>query len=165
MLPKDNGIKGDFYDRLTGQLTAGNRFWNMKKVSQYSLCKHDIYLAAALAAVAALLLVLFLILRGNGEGNIVIVTVQGEVYGTYRLDEEQEIRIETELGQNLLHIANGTVSMEDADCPDGYCISQGGISHNKDTIVCLPHRLVAEIRYLGAESQAPEDDEVDAISQ
>lgn len=137
----------------------------MKKVSQYSLCKHDIYLAAALAAVAVLLFVLFLFLRGDGQGNVAVITVQGTVYGTYRLDEEQEIQIDTDLGHNKIHIFHGTVSMIEADCPDGYCISKGGITRNKDTIVCLPHRVVAEIRYSEAEEQKPGQDEYDIISQ
>ena len=137
----------------------------MKKVSQYSLCKHDIYLAAVLAGAAALLLVLFLFLRGDKQGNMLVITVQGQVYGTWRLDEEQDIRIDTELGHNLLHVENGTVSMKEADCPDGYCISTGAISHNKDTIVCLPHQVAAEIRYLDTEELNPEKEAFDAISE
>lgn len=136
----------------------------MKKVSRYSLCKHDIYLAAALAAAAVLLFMLFLFLRGDKPGNRVTVTVQGTIYGTYRLDEEQDIPVDTELGHNLIHISKGTVTMQEADCPDGYCISRGGISHDKETIVCLPHRLVAEIQYSDVQ-RLPGQDEVDAISQ
>jgi len=136
----------------------------MKKVSRYSLCIHDIYLAAALAAAAVLLFVLFLFFRGDKPGNRVTITAQGKIYGTYRLDEEQDIRVDTELGHNLIHIGDGMVCMQEADCPDGYCISKGGISHNKDTIVCLPHRLVVEIEYLEAENPLPQD-AVDAVSQ
>ena len=36
--------------------------------------------------------------------------------------------------------------MTEADCPDGYCKRQGEISTEKETIVCLPHKLVVEIQ-------------------
>ena len=35
--------------------------------------------------------------------------------------------------------------MKEADCPDGYCKEQGRISGQKQTIVCLPHKLVVEV--------------------
>ena len=136
----------------------------MKKVNQYSLCRHDFYLAAVLAAAAAVLLVLFLFMRGDTQGDVAVITVQGKVYGTYSLNDEQDILIDTELGHNKVHIANGEVSMEEADCPDGYCISKGAITRNKDTIVCLPHRVVVEVRYSGPEDAAS-DDAYDIISQ
>ena len=139
----------------------------MKKVSQYSLCKHDIYLAGALAAAAVLLLVLLLFLRGGAQGNVVVIMVQGREYGTYPLNEDREILIDTELGHNKLHITGGTVLMEEADCPDKYCISKGGITRNKDSIVCLPHRVVAEIRFqdTAGNSTINGSGEIDAISQ
>ena len=50
--------------------------------------------------------------------------------------------------------------MEEADCPDGYCKEQGHISKNKQTIVCLPHKLVVEI---SDDSEKSEPDSVDMI--
>ena len=103
-------------------------------------------------------------MRGDAQGNVAIISVRGEVYGTYSLDDEQDILIDTDLGHNKVHIANGEVFMEEADCPDGYCISKGAITRNKDTIVCLPHRVVVEVRYSGPEDAAS-NDEYDIISQ
>ena len=36
--------------------------------------------------------------------------------------------------------------MKEANCPDKLCIHQGKISKNGETIVCLPHGLIVEIK-------------------
>ena len=107
--------------------------------------RNDCILAAAIFLFAGLLSVMFF-LSGNEQGNYVTVTVDKKVYGTYPLDETQDIEILTEFGHNNLHVENGTVCMTEADCPDGYCKRQGAISTEKEAIVCLPHKLVVEIR-------------------
>lgn len=107
--------------------------------------RNDCILAAAIFLFAGLLSVIFF-LSGNEQGNYVTVTVDKKVYGTYSLDETQDIEIHTEFGHNVLHVENGSVYMAEADCPDGYCKRQGKISTEKETIVCLPHKLVVEIR-------------------
>lgn len=107
--------------------------------------RNDCILAAAIFLFAGLLSVMFF-LSGNEPGNYVTVTVDKTVYGTYPLDETQDIEIHTEFGHNVLHVENGSVCMTEADCPDGYCKRQGEISTWKQTIVCLPHKLVVEIQ-------------------
>lgn len=107
--------------------------------------RNDILLAAALI-LCSCILSLILFLQGNEPGNQVTVTVDGTLYGTYALDEEQDIEINTELGHNHIRIEDGNVFMLDADCPDGYCKKQGKIVAEKETIVCLPHKLIVEIQ-------------------
>ena len=36
--------------------------------------------------------------------------------------------------------------MIEADCPDRLCVKQKAICKNGETIVCLPHKVVVEIR-------------------
>ncbi len=48
-------------------------------------------------------------------------------------------------GSNTIKIEGGGVTVTDADCPDGYCVSHVKISNEGETIVCLPHRLVIKI--------------------
>ena len=78
----------------------------------------------------------------HSSGASVTVTVNGEVYGTYALSEEQEIDIN---GTNHLSIRNGKADMTDADCPDKLCVHQRAISRDRETIVCLPNRIVVEV--------------------
>lgn len=116
--------------------------------------KNDYILAAFIFLFAGLLSAIIFV-SGNERGNFVTVTVDKKVYGTYSLSENQDIEIDTEFGHNLLHIENGSVSMTEADCPDGYCKRQGEISTEKEAIVCLPHKLIVEIE--SADEQNEED--------
>ena len=106
--------------------------------------KKDLILIIIIIAAAALMYV-FISRARAVQGDILRVTVDGEIYGEYPLEENRTVEIETELGKNILIIENGSAHMEEADCPDGYCIEQGVIDHNSETIVCLPHKLVAEV--------------------
>lgn len=80
---------------------------------------------------------------GHSEGGAMVeVTVGGEFYGSYPLNEEQEILIE---GGNRLVIAEGKADMVWADCPDKLCVHQAAVSHVGESIVCLPNQVVAAV--------------------
>ena len=123
----------------------------MNQKSTYRICKNDIYLAAVFAAVSLLLFALFFLLPGTQKGNTAVVTIDGREYGRYDLTEDQTVIIENEHGRNVILISNNTLQMTEADCPDKYCVSKGTISNVGETVVCLPHRLVAEIISEGGE--------------
>lgn len=92
------------------------------------------------------------------QGSTITITVDGQLYGTYALNESREIPVELE-GRvaNIIVIEGGSAYMKDADCPDKLCMHQGAISRNGQTIVCLPHKLVVEV--VGGEKE-----EYDSIS-
>lgn len=111
----------------------------------------------------AVFLLLLQRVYGNAqdEADVVKITVNQKLYGTYDLNKNQTITIQNDLGINTIQIQNKDVWMEEADCPDGYCKEQGHISKNKQTIVCLPHKLVVEISDV---SEKSESDSVDIIA-
>ena len=88
--------------------------------------------------------VLFFALFG-GEGKRVTVTVGGEVYGEYSLKENREIKLRTSKGTNTLVVKDGEAFFKDSDCPDKTCQKSGKISNLGETIVCLPHKVIAEV--------------------
>lgn len=92
-----------------------------------------------------------------GAGGEIEVTIDGELYGTYLLNEDQEIEIQTGGDRNVIRIQDGVAFMEEANCPDGYCMEQGKVSRQRQTIVCLPHKLVVEVTEGGAESGNSEE--------
>lgn len=106
--------------------------------------KKDFLLGGGILSVA---IVLFLVMRvaGSEAGNRIQVTVDGAVYGTYSLAENQVIEVKEGDFYNRIRIEDGKAYMEEADCPDGYCERQGKISGGAQTIVCLPHKLVVEV--------------------
>lgn len=58
----------------------------------------------------------------------------------------QTIPVETQYGYNLIELGDGMVRVIEADCPDQLDVKQGYISKVGEVIVCLPNRLVIEIK-------------------
>ena len=116
---------------------------NTQGKSQPLFKKRDLILVLLLLAAAGVIaLLLYVTGLTRGAADRIEITVQGTSYGTYSLLEDQQIPIETDDGYNLVIIENGAAYMKEADCPDGYCMEQGEIDRNGETIVCLPHRIV-----------------------
>lgn len=75
-----------------------------------------------------------------------VVTVDGKEYGTYNLNKDQTIEIKQKTTvTNVLVIADGEIFMQDATCPDKLCEKQGRKSRDKETIVCLPNKVVVTV--------------------
>ncbi len=75
-----------------------------------------------------------------------VVTVDGKEYGTYNLNKDQTIEIKKKTTvTNVLVIADGEIFMQDATCPDKLCEKQGRKSRDKETIVCLPNKVVVTV--------------------
>lgn len=124
---------------------------------EYTIKKKDFLLGGGiLAVVLALLLVMKV--TGSEAGNRIQVTVDGEVYGTYSLTENQVIEVKEGDFYNRIRIEGGKAYMEEANCPDGYCERQGKISGGAQTIVCLPHKLVVEVLETDSTSQKDSED-------
>lgn len=85
---------------------------------------------------------------------IVQVTVDGEVYGEYPLDQDIEIPIGK---TNVLSIENGKADMVEASCPDQLCVQQKAISKDGESIICLPNKVIATV--IGGE-----ESEIDTIA-
>lgn len=112
--------------------------------------RNDIILIAAL--IALVVLVGFLVWLFRGAGDTVVVEVDGKVYGTYDLDVDRTVEIRTGEGGeelNLLVIEGGKARVETATCPDGICAAHRPISHQGESIVCLPHKVVITVKLAG----------------
>lgn len=103
--------------------------------------KNDILLAGAILIIAVFGL-LFYMRLGKQAAATITVTVNGEVYGTYSLEHDQKISIGK---TNQLLIKDGKADMIEADCPDQICVKHKTISKNKESIVCLPNKVIVEV--------------------
>lgn len=77
------------------------------------------------------------------------VQVNGEEYKKITFDKSmigKKIPIETEFGYNVLEIGDEEVRVVEASCPDELDVKQGSISESGEIIVCLPNRLIIEIK-------------------
>ena len=107
--------------------------------------KRDILLAGGIVLVA-LVMLLVMHVTGETKGDQVQITVNGEIYGTYPLKKDQTIEIKKDDSVcNVLCIQDGEIFMQDATCPDKLCEKQGKKSHDKETIVCLPNKVVVTV--------------------
>lgn len=97
----------------------------------------------------------FLLLRGRGEDNPVArITRDGvllEEIDLNTVDQPYTLTFEDESGSNTISVERGRIRVSEADCPDQVCVNQGWISDGTVPIVCLPHRLMVEIRGGGGE--------------
>lgn len=104
--------------------------------------KSDILLIASIFLVCVVLAIFTL--KGSSAENIK-VTVGGKEYATYSLNTDGEYIIKTENGQNTLIIKNNSAHFINSDCPDKTCENMGAIKNPGESIVCLPHRVIAEV--------------------
>lgn len=90
------------------------------------------------------------------------VQVAGEEIKRIILDPKltgHTIPIETQYGYNLIELGDNKVRVIEADCPDEIDVKQGYISGIGETIVCLPNKLVIEIKGMD------ENTEIDIINR
>jgi len=121
--------------------------------------KNDIILAASFVVVA-IICALFIQVVVKKAGNVAVVSIDGQVYKELSLNVNTKLEIDAAVGAdgyNFLVIENGYAYMKDADCTDKICVHQGRISKVGETIVCLPHKVVIEIK--------GENTELDAVVQ
>ncbi len=108
--------------------------------------KNDVLFIGALLLLFSFLgLSLFLF---RGEGDRVLVTVDGVEYASYPLNTDIVTDIRTGAageGHNRLVIKDGKAFVEEASCPDGICAAHRPIHREGESIVCLPHRVVITV--------------------
>ena len=63
----------------------------------------------------------------------------------YDIDDEDEIKIESEEGYNVVKIHNHGAQITEASCPDKVCIHEGFITKPSESIVCLPNKVHIKI--------------------
>lgn len=118
--------------------------------------KMDIILIAVVLLAAAGIYLFYS--AGAEDGKVAVVTVDGEWKATLPLESSTEESVQssstirTEWGYNIVTVQNGQVFVKEADCRDHICVEHKKISKVGETIVCLPHKLVVEIK-----GEAPAD--------
>lgn len=77
------------------------------------------------------------------------VSVDGKEVEKIHIDSKlkgKTIKINTDHGYNLLELTDKGIKIIESDCPDKICMHMGEITSINDMIVCLPHKLVIEIK-------------------
>ncbi|MFD3158345.1 NusG domain II-containing protein [Haloimpatiens sp. FM7330] len=76
------------------------------------------------------------------------ISVKNKLYKKVPVSDNHKevIKIETDLGKNIIKIHDNGVEMIEADCNDHICEYTGFIKEVGEIIVCLPHQVVVEIK-------------------
>jgi len=77
------------------------------------------------------------------------ITLDGRLYKTVPLSAHHgttRFTINTTQGSNVVEVKDAAIGIIDADCPDQICINMGFIAKPGQTVVCLPHKLMIEVK-------------------
>ena len=112
--------------------------------------KWDIVIIILLVVLSFIPAVIFgVVLNKDYNSKYAQITVNGKVYKNIPLSAHtgEEVReIKTESGINVVSVKDDTIAIIEADCPDKICIRPGYIGKVGEQLVCLPHRLMVEIK-------------------
>ena len=112
--------------------------------------KWDIIIIVVLICLSFIPELIFGVMMGkNYNGTYAEVTLDGKPYKKILLSEhrgEEQIDVKTEYGYNIIELKDQSIGIIDADCRDKICIKSGFKSKPGEILVCLPHKLMVEIK-------------------
>ena len=94
-------------------------------------------------------LIFFKTSQKSSKNNYAIIKVDGKIHKKIDLSNvknNEEVNLNLPNGKNTLLIKNNSIQMKSANCNDALCVKQGNISKVGQTIICLPHKLIIEIK-------------------
>jgi len=79
-----------------------------------------------------------------------VLSVDGKELKTFDLSDNSQsytYRYEDKDGDyNLIEVKGNRIRIKEANCGDQICVRRGWIDESGETIVCLPHKLLIEIK-------------------
>ena len=107
--------------------------------------KNDLILIICLALASAVMLIGITLF--SKDGATVVISVDGKTVKSFPLDTDTTYNIGGFHGStNILEIKDGKAHLTDASCPDKLCVNMGYISKEGQSIICLPNKVVVEIK-------------------
>ena len=94
-------------------------------------------------------LIFFKTSQKSSKNNYAIIKVDGKIHKKIDLSKvkkSEKVNLNLPNGKNTLLIKNNSIVMDSANCNDALCVKQGNISKVGQTIICLPHKLIIEIK-------------------
>lgn len=88
--------------------------------------------------------------QGDAKWYYLITWQNGEIRQEF---DTEAMEIPKEGSYNLIVITQEGVSMEGADCRDQICVHHVPITTDGESIICLPHRLVVQMKQSSAEQE------------
>ena len=106
--------------------------------------KADIILIVAILTLTLSGIAVFALTKQTGS--YAVITSGSSVYGCYPIDHNCTIKVNYGDDYNIVSIKNGKVTVSESTCRDKICVNHAAISSVGESIVCLPDKLVVEIK-------------------
>lgn len=84
--------------------------------------------------------------NSNSNEEIAIVKINNKVVKKLSLNHNTVWTYDKNEQRNVLEIRNRKIHMIEANCKDQVCVKEGWKSKTGQTIVCLPHKFLVEIK-------------------
>ena len=114
------------------------------------MLKTRVWIVIIASAAVVLALLSLRLLTDRQEGTVVEVIQYDTVLQEIDLSavaEEYSFEVDwIDGGSNTVCVQPGRICISEADCPDKLCVSQGWLSDEAFPIVCLPHRLIIQVK-------------------
>ncbi|MDO5027316.1 MAG: NusG domain II-containing protein [Tissierellia bacterium] len=113
------------------------------------LTKGDKILIVFLAIFSLFIAYFFMKMGSQTTGKYVSIMVNGEEIKQIDFTKDmigKTYAIETRFGRNVIEFGDESVWVIEASCPDKLDIKQGVIDKPGQVLVCLPNRLIVEIK-------------------
>lgn len=90
----------------------------------------------------------YFLLAPKKENNSIIAIIKVNNQEVKRLPLDHDIVWKYHKGSelNVVKVKNHKIRMIDANCPDQVCVKEGWKSKSEETIVCLPHKFLIELK-------------------
>lgn len=118
---------------------------------------NDIILIVAILIVTGVFMI-YINMNSSKTADYVEIYVNNEIYKIESLEVNKKVIIRTKQGENILSIHDRGVEMIQSSCPDHVCEKTGFISKDGEIIVCLPNKILVEIK-------SSKEGDIDAISE
>lgn len=122
----------------------GDKNLGERNAKNKTIVKADILLIAGILILAVA--GLFAWKKIQKPGAYVDIMVDGVSVKTLDLSEDTTYEVVQTAGNNQIVVKDKTVFVEEADCSDKVCVKHASITKTGETIICLPHKLVVEIK-------------------
>ena len=112
--------------------------------------KWDIIIIAVLMVFSFIPEIVFGVILGKEYNSTYAeITVAGELYKTVPLSVNEGIEIievETKYGRNVIKVEDNNIGIIETSCVDKICMHPEHINEAGDALVCLPNRVMIEIK-------------------
>lgn len=123
--------------------------------------KLDVVLIISLILFSFIFVVKDVFIAPKTDHKYIAISVDGKPYKDLEFkDETYMFPLKTKYGLNKIEISKNYVRVVEADCPNKLDVLQGKISKAGQSIVCIPNRMIIEIK---SKAEQIDNDEMDAV--